>query len=552
MSPGPRRLAVGVLPAPAHSALQRLLAALEEAFPVRFEPREDGGLRELDAVLVVGAEAEPNAADAGLPTLRLLAPEPSQPGETLSQRFASAGPLDRRLHGAELPDPRIAPALGVAERSPERATVLAYCGDAPTWTRRGSLDTALLAPAELGPDEALRERLCGGRSAALLPLVHFLRELTAGEGWQPPAPRATLLFDDPNLHWPSYGFVDLAALGSHARAHGYHAALAMVPLDAWYAHPKALRAMREAGGALSLVAHGNDHYGGELGRPREPGDALALTAQAMRRLRAFERRTGTPVDPVMVPPHEQCTAEIVAGLRRCGFEAITMTQPFPWLGDGAGSWLASPAGSGPLTGWRPADSAERLPVLLRHPLVGRSLPELTLRAFLDQPLILYGHQGDLGDGLDVLAAAVADVDRLVPARWCSLGEIAASGFETRRVPSGLQVRLLSRQAWVEIPADAETLEIAPTPSSAHPISTTAGWGPNRMGGGEELLVDGRPHRFDEPLPVTPGATVEVALRSPDAVDVDRVPAPRRRALAVPRRLLSEGRDRLAPLLSRAP
>lgn len=533
MTPGPRRQRVGVLPASAHGDLKRLLAALEEAFPVNFEQREEGALRELDAVLVVGAEAEPNAADADLPTLRLLAPEPSQPGETVSQRFASAAQLDRRLHGAELPDSRIAAALDAAERSPERATVLAYCGDAPTWTRRGQLDTALLAPAELGPEEALRDRLCGGRSAALLPLVHFLRELTSAEAWQPPAPRATVLFDDPNLHWPSYGFVDLAALGNHARAHGYHAALAMVPLDAWYAHPKALRAMRDAGGALSLAAHGNDHYGGELGRPRDPGDALALTAQAMRRLRAFARRTGTAVDPVMVPPHEQCSAEIVAGLRRCGFEAITMTQPFPWLGDGAGSWLASPPGAGPLTGWRPADGAEGLPVLLRHPLVDRSLPELTLRAFLDQPLILYGHQGDLGDGLDVLAAAVADVDRLVPARWCSLGEIAASSFETRRVPSGLQVRLLSRRARVEIPADAEALQIARTPSP-----------------GEELMVDGRTHRFEEPLPVAPGATVEVTLRSPDAVDVEAVPAPRRQPLAVPRRLLSEGRDRLAPLLSR--
>jgi hypothetical protein len=393
------------------------------------------------------------------------------------QTLSSAADLDRRLQGAELPDARLAAALGAAEQSSERATVLAYRRDIPTWTRRGSLETALLFPAELGPDEALRERLCERRSAALLPLVHFLRELTAPEGWQPPATRASLVFDDPNLHWPSYGFVDLAALGEHARAHGYHAGLAMVPLDAWYAHPRALRALHESRGALSLLVHGNDHYGGELGEPRNPDEALALAAQALRRVRSFERRTGASVEPVMVPPHERCSAETVVALRRCGFEAITMTQPYPWLGDGGRSWLAHPPEAGPLVGWHPVDHVEGLPVLLRHPIVGRSLAEMALRAFLGQPLILYGHQTDLDEGLDVLAAAAADVERLGPARWSSLGEIAAAARESAPVPSA------------------------------------------------------------------PAA---------DAVDPELVPPPRRRPLAVPRRLLSEGRDRLAPLLSRAP
>jgi hypothetical protein len=474
----PRRLAVGVFPASAHAGAPRLLSALEEAFPVRFEPRGEDELRDLDAILELGAEGEAErAAAAGVPALRLLAPEPSQSDEAAVQTLSSAAHLDRRLHSAELPDARLAAALGAAEQSSERAAVLAYCGDVPTWTQRGRLETALLFPAELKPEEALRERLCERRSAALLPLVHFLRELTAPEDWEPPAPRASLVFDDPNLHWPSYGFVDLAALGEHARTHGYHAGLAMVPLDTWYAHPRALRALRESRGALSLLIHGNDHYGGELGEPRNPGDALALAAQALRRVRSFERRTGAHVEPVMVPPHERCSAETVVALRRCGFEAITMTQPYPWLGDGGRSWLAHPPEAGPLVGWHPVDHAEGLPVLLRHPIVGRSLPEMALRAFLGQPLILYGHQNDLDEGLDVLAAAAADVERLGPARWCSLSEIAAAAREPTSEPS------------------------------------------------------------------TPAA---------DGVDPELVPPPRRRPLAVPRRLLSEGRDRLAPLLSRAP
>jgi hypothetical protein len=471
-----RRRTVGVFPASAHHDLPRLLAALEEAYPVNFEGRHQGELRDLDAAVEFGSGDQAEAAAAiGLPALRLLAPEPANVVGHAEMELAADPRLDRCLHSVHLPDERIAGSLSQAEQAPERATVLASCEGTSTWTRRGELQTGLLSPRELGPTEALRERLCGHRSAALLPLVHFLRDPTAETDGQAPPLRASFLFDDPNLHWPTYGFVDLPALGAHARRHGYHAALATVPLDGWFAHPRALQALRDSDGALSLLVHGNDHYGGELARPQTPSEALALAAQALRRVAAFERRTGVKIDRVMVPPHERCSRATVSGLRRCGFEALTVTQPYPWLGDGADSWLEHPPEAGPLVGWRPADNADGLPVLLRHPLTQRSLPELTLRAFLGQPLILYGHQNDLSDGLDVLAAAAADVERLGPTQWSSLGEIAAAIHET---------------------------------------------------------------------------TPEFKIPAADAVDPELVPAPRPRPLAVPRRILSEGRDRLAPLLSR--
>ncbi|MGC1164722.1 MAG: hypothetical protein WA862_01295, partial [Solirubrobacterales bacterium] len=408
----------------------------------------------------------------------------------------------------------------------------------PTWVAADGHERALLVPAELGPDEALRERLRDGRSAALLPLVHFLRQLTAAARWQPPPARATFLFDDPNLHWPSYGFVELGALGSHAREHGYHASLATVPLDAWFGHPAAVRAMEESRGALSLAVHGNDHFGGELGRLETEAEALALAAQARRRVEAFRRRTGIAVEPVMVPPHEECAEAVPGSLRRCGFEALTMTRPFPWLAPPPRSWLTRPAGVGPLVGWGPVDVAAGLPVLLRHPFVGRSSSELVLRSFLDQPLILYGHQADLQQGLRVLAAAVADVNRIGPSRWCSLGEIAGSNYETRLDGSRLAVRPLTGRARVEIPAGVEQLTVEPAEAR---LSLPA----------KELTVDGQRRPLGEPLSVRPGSKVELRLRGGDELDIASVPAPRRQPLALPRRVLSEGRDRFAPLLSRA-
>jgi hypothetical protein len=415
--------------------------------------------------------------------------------------------------------------------------VLASADGQPVWARAGCLERALLIPAELGPREALRERLCDRRSAALLPLLHFLRAGTEAIRWQPPAARASLLFDDPNLHWPSYGFVKLGELGQHAREHGYHVALATVPLDAWFAHSAALRALRESDGAISLLVHGNDHDGGELGRIETEDDALSLAAQALRRVEAFGRHTDVAVDRVMVPPHEACSQATLDGLRRCGFEAITMTRPYPWVEFEPHSWLARPEKAGALVGWGPAEFVEGVPVLLRHPIAGRSSAELALRAFLDQPLVLYGHHEDVVGGPEALLDAVEEVNRLGPTRWCSLSEIAASSFETRRDGSRLAIRLLTRVARIEVPDGIEELTVE---------LPTVGIEPDR----QTLLVAGRESDPGELLEVEPGSALEIALSPTDAIEAAAVPAPPRRPLAVARRLASEGRDRLRPLAAR--
>jgi hypothetical protein len=534
-------LKVGVFLSAGQESPERLLAALEEAFPVSFEERREGELRELDAVLELGGNDQAEAAAAaGLPALALLSPEPTEPGGTAFNQIADSPDLSRALRGAELDDGWLGRALeaGAPAALDGRADPLATCDGRPTWIRAGRLQAALLAPAELGTDEALRERLRDGRSAALLPLVHFLRELTAAIAWQPPPPRATLLFDDPNLHWPSYGFVKLGALAAGAREHGYHASLATVPLDGRLAHPGAVRALRESGGTISLSVHGNDHYGAELGAIETEREAVAAVAQARRRCAAFAARNGIGVDPVMVPPHEECSRPVAGALRRCGIEAITMTRPFPWLAPQPLSWLTRPAEAGPLAGWRPADRAEGLAVFLRHPFVGRSPAELALRAFLGQPLILYGHQADLREGLGVLCETAADVNRLGPTRWCSLAEIATGSYESRREGLSLAVRPLARRARVQVPDGVEQLQVEASRFGTGPVPT-------------RLLVDRRSAPLDEPFAVRPGAKVELELRGEDEVDVATARPPRRRPLALPRRLLSEGRDRLGPLISRA-
>jgi hypothetical protein len=509
-----------------------LFAALREAFPtICFEGRAAAELGGLAAMVELGGQrVAVAAAAAGTPALALLESE-AEPTGTAAVEFGDSGTLDRRLRGQTLSDRHIAETAQLALTAGDETIARGAAG--PLWTRNGNLDVAALAPAELADEEPLRLRLRAGRCLALLPLIELLRRLDGTGGWQPPPLRAVFLLDDPNLHWPSYGFVKLRELADHGERHGYHLALAMVPLDAWFAHPQAASLLRQRR-SLSLLVHGNDHLAQELGRGGDE-DALALAAQARRRVAGFEDRYGVAVSPVMAPPHEACSEAVAAALPRTGFEAITMTRPFPWLATGPGQWLAATEECGRLTGWRPADlTPAGLPVMLRHPLAGSgySPSEVVLRAYLDQPLILYGHQNDLADGLEVLAQRTAEVAELGTARWSSLGELAAGSFERRREGELLYVRPYGRRIDLEVPADVAAVVVERPPGSRAEDSVVTPTG--LAGFGERFAVDS-------------GRRLELRLLSADAVSPTAVPTPRRRLWPVARRIAAEARDRVAPV-----
>jgi hypothetical protein len=435
------RLRVGIVPASEHRARARLWAALEEAYAVRFEGWDAGGAEgssyELDAAVVLG---EGDGAVADLPSLTLpslmLHTDETPGGTARPLALASEAALARALRGAQLSDAYTgahgtdagAGALGTMGAA---ETVLATLDGVPVWVCERAAGVqrhrAACAPTELYPHEALRERLRPGRCLALLALAHFLAQLTASlrQPARPPL-RAAFLIDDPNLHLPRYGHIDYAQLLCSAHEHGYHVAVAMVPLDARLAHPRAVRIFREGAAHLSLCIHGNDHDGAELGRIHGERQAVAVVAQALRRSAAFERRTGLAVDRVMVPPHERLSEPVARALYACGYQAFTATRPYPWLADTLErSWLEHPPETGPLVGWNPFDVvAGSLPVLLRADFLHHPREDLVLRAFLGQPLILYGHHDLLADGPDALARAAAEINRLGEVHWSALGAMA--------------------------------------------------------------------------------------------------------------------------------
>lgn len=516
----------------------RLFAALEAAYPVRFVPAEVVERGEIAGLVAFGADGIAEAA-SDLPCLTFVADEHVAPAVARPLSFGTGTATAPPLRGARLSECHGdgAPRLEVAAGD----EIMARLDGAPAWlSAPGAItQTVAIAPAELAVDEVLRNRLRPGRSLAMLALVQFIRRLAGPKLWGLPPTRAAFVIDDPNLRAAGYGHLDYERLLASARRHGYHVSMAMVPLDTVRGgvNPRAVELFRDASEHLSLCIHGNDHDGGELGRPGSGPEALPVVAQALRRIVAFEQRIGVPVDRVMVAPHERMSHGTVDALRACGYEAFSGAQPYPWItGSPDLDWLTRPAGSGPLTGW---GSSELMPggfPLLMRMDFGHSREELVIRAFLGQPVIVYGHHDVFAQGTEVLESFADEVNGLGAVRWSSLSGIARAAVETRLDRDALDVRMLGRHVSLEVPAGVAEVRIDAAriePSERHPLLATDA-------AGEIVLGDAR----HATLPATDATRpTDLELRLGLAVDARSVPAPRRRLLPVARRVATRWRDR---------
>jgi hypothetical protein len=503
-----------------------LLAALESAFPVRFAAAPSA---DADAALVLRG-VDPPADDLLLarevPTLEIggSSQRLSQPEKVT---FGEARHVDRRVRGIEALDRLDGPELGPLGDDQE---VLASSRSGPAWTRSSgpiAVHRVRCSLPELGPEQALRDLLVE-RSLALVALVHFLRAVTAEHRFDPPPIRATILFDDPNLRWRTYGFIDYRELLAHADAHDYHAAMAMIPLDGRRQHRATVDLFRSRPDRLSLVLHGNNHIARELMRPQSEADAIALSAQAMRRAERFEARYGLPMDRVMTPPHGLCSPSVARALGALGFDALCAIHPLPWTD------RIPP--DRPLAGWDPADFAAGCAVIPRMH-ISTPFDQVALRAFLDQPLVLYGHHDDLADGLDLLAQTAARVNGLGGVRWASLSEIAGSNYASRLDDSVLRVRPYAHRMRLKLPEGAKSLLVE---RPRCPEDSLAGWS----------VGDSMSQPFDAPCACAAGDR-EIRLRTRAGLDPAAVPDPAPSLWPILRRAATETRDRLQPLLATA-
>lgn len=505
---------IGLVPAAVYRSRSRLWRVLEAAYPIRFEPREAGQWRGLDAVIMIGdSNVEPP------PCIPSLITGPISGGNPTAQiLFCRDAPSP--FAGRALPEsPSIGPPV-----TGDVALAVSAAGTVWSASNRGAfVFRSSVAPLELGGDERLKDHLRAGRFFALLPLVHFLRHVTGETAWAPPALRASYIIDDPNLRWKSYGWLDYDAVESHAQRHGYHLGVAMIPLDSVLTLSAAARRFRTSR-HLSILIHGNNHVKCELATHDSGDAAMALVAQALRRIARFESRQQMSVGRVMVPPHGVCSPEMMEALRRIGFDAIAHdTQP------------GADAVARALTGWHIADLhlGGGFPGMHRN-VLDTQVDELRIRAYLGQPLLLYGHHGDLAGGLDPLAVGAARVAEVGDANWTSCAAIARSSVATRVDGDTMRLRMWSRRAEVQIPAGIGR------------VAVEVPWAARRSAW-ERVRVGPVVAALGEAVDVIPGQPANVALMADDRIDPVDVPGPAWHPWPILRRCMTEGRDRLLPL-----
>jgi hypothetical protein len=479
---------------------------------------------QLDGVMTFGVDAPDT-----LPALVTMVGGASQVlGELVE--IASTPHVDSRLRGRALDDADIegAPVLKVTPGD----TVVASVGGAPVWVERaGRRHTAVsLGPGELPEGVSLRSMLAPGRWLGVVPLVSFIRALVSEVDLAPPPPKACFVMDDPNLHTARYGYLGYRELIRHGDRLGHHTSIAMVPLDAYFARSGVVGLFRDNRSRLSLSIHGNDHRKHELDSFIDADDRVGALSQSLERMSRFERRTGLHVERIMVPPHEAASLETVVDLAALGFEAATMTRTEPW----AGPW----PGVSALAGWLPAHVGEGVPVISRFPL-GTPPDEIALHAFLDQPLVVYGHHWDLRDGLDILETYVTDFARLEGLEWVSLEAISRSNYAARAEHATLTVRPYGSTIDVDVPGDVDQIRLE--------LPATFDWcAPSELA----VSIDGTVsspflHDGDSvPLEVKASTRVRIDLLHPSQPLV--AGAKRQQAWPLARRLLTEARDRATP------
>lgn len=521
---------IAVFPSAQYARYERVLAALADLYPAQFVPSDALGSTRFDAALLLGATPEDavRTADAGL---RCMAFVDGDLAVSEAIAFGRTPRVPHAFRGATLRDPSLARIGDLGHQSHE--AVIAEAGERVLWARRASgsasADLVAVRPPALSSSDYLYSHFNDERWFALVPLLHFVREVS---GWQPPAARACFMFDDPNLHWISYGYVKYGDVARSAARHNYHVSFATVPMDGWYVNQRAARLFRENPDRLSLLVHGNDHTYRELSQrlPRERQQAIAT--QALERIVRLESASGVGVSRVMAAPHGACSDSMATALLHAGFEGACISRSSLMARNPGLVWPASlGVGSAMFFGGG-------LPVIPRFNIHAEASTRVRFSMFLGQPVIPIGHHQDVKDGLDRLEHVSALVNSIGGVEWSSPSDILRRNFHVRQTGPTLHVRMYARLVQLDVPANVTQVQLDR---------------PWLAGGQEPVTIHSSaapPSRLVQPegeaFRVEPGSRVTISCEPADPWPPARPSAARPTVRAVLRRQLCEVRDRLAP------
>ena len=519
---------IAVLPANEFLANERVLVAIGQLYGIRFVPvRQIDPQQHRAAVFLSGKRAEVELwAAAGVRCLMFVTACTAPRTSTGSVLFGSSRHLSPVLRNTTLAaDPGVffAPLCPMAGDD-----IMATDAGAPQWIRTIQNSDLVATPVpRLDSFAGMFLHFFASGGVSLLPLLQFTQEVS---GWTVPGPRACFMFDDPNLHWRSYGYVDYSAIARQANLEQFHASFATIPMDAWWVHPPTARLFRENSQRLSLIVHGNNHTRFEL---HKATDAHALATQALHRIERLELKAGVRVSRIMAAPHGACSASTASALLDCGFEAACIST--------GSLTVRNPDATWPLAvGMQPAEFLGSLPVIPRVSF-NLNLSRSRLMAFLGQPIIPVGHHQDAKDGPACLSRLAGVINAIDGVRWLDVESISRSNFCTRLVGHQMHVRMHSRYVYVHVPPQVTELVVSRPwshDSTESLVITT----------GSQSLIR-RNHCDEQSIPIS-SAVVAIRAVPPNTGHASRPRLPRTPLRAIVRRQLCEARDRCRPAFER--
>jgi hypothetical protein len=519
---------------------------------VEFRKSERDSYAGLDALVLFDGEREAGikAAKAGIRSYVVLntGTKPVHCG-SVNVDFGRAANLSPYFQNQTLADVNVKEILPLSP-FPGDESVASGAGHV-LWVYRceakSAVDFLAVAPPKLADGQYLCEYLQAGQFLRLLPLFHFLREVTKDIAWTTPPLRACLMFDDPNLHCGSYGYINYRDLVRHAKNHNYHVSLATIPIDAWHFHSKTASLFRVNPSRISLLIHGNNHTYKEMAFPGSDADKLGLLSQALRRIERFEENSGLEVSRVMSAPHSACPEDMMHFMLLLGYEAACLPWDLLFRFNPHYRWS-------PTTGLDMVDfQGGGLPIIQRVRLRPDWNPQLKLypdwktgiilNAFLSQPIIPIGHHQDAGGGMELLGQIAATINGLGNVMWTDMKGIARSNYMTRLEGKLLRIKMYSRRIVIQVPEGIDEMWverpwIAEDGESEMLLLKQTGTGSMTLTGG----------RVTTGIPVRPLETIELTTVPNTTLCYSDLPSPRFRPWPLIRRFLTEGRDRVLPVV----
>ncbi len=530
------RFEVAVFPESALLIHQTLLDALGQAYDIQFVAGQEPVRRGYRGAFLFGVSREEalRFSQTGLHCLAFIGGKTvslPQPSEEI--RFCAAVFLPECLQNRLLRDDSCD--CSAAMKAEPGDEIVAKKGDHILWIHHGqpgsSVDLVGIPPSRLLKGDYLFNHFHRDNWMRLLPILFFLQRIT---GWEFPAARACFMFDDPNLHWKSYGYVDFAKIAQHSSQHNYHVSFATVPFDGWYIHCKTVALFHANRSRLSLLVHGNNHTAKELAQ--NDGNQ-ALAAQALLRIERLEKKSGLEVSRVMAAPHGACSHKMATDLLRMGFEAACISRGSIMQQNPDSVWPSS-------FGLNQTEFlGDGMPVIPRFRLKRGCEIEIVLAAFLGQAVIPVGHHGDLADGLELLRELAGAINSTGAVKWMDMKSIARSNFCTRREGEILHLRMYSRRIQLNVPQGLSQLCVHRP------------WLKDDQIEGLELRTrDAYPVLFSSYqkglIPCESCEEIEIRSISSVAIDPRSISLPQTPLRSVARRYLCEARDRLKPLFDR--